>query len=119
MRDARPLVVLDARQAAEHRVSHLAGARRVDPDRPDVGRLAIPAGAPVVVYCSVGWRSASVADVLARAGHAHVFNLEGGIFAWANEGRAVVRDGRSVRAVHPYDATWGRLLRRDLHAYAP
>lgn len=119
MREERPLVLLDARQAAEFRVSHLAGARRVDPGRPDVAGLAIPSGARVVVYCSVGWRSASVADALARAGHRDVRNLEGGIFAWANEGREVVRDGRPVHAVHPYDETWGRLLRRELHAYAP
>ncbi len=119
MREERALVLLDARQLDEHRVSHLAGARRVDPDRPDVASLAIPEGARVVVYCSVGWRSASVADALARAGRSHVFNLEGGIFAWANEGRRVVRGGHAVRAVHPYDATWGRLLRRELHAYTP
>lgn len=119
MREERPLVLLDARQPDEHRVSHLAGARRVDPDHPDVASLAVPEGARVVVYCSVGWRSAAVAEALTRAGHAHVFNLEGGVFAWANEGRPVVRGGRPVRAVHPYDATWGRLLRRELHAYAP
>lgn len=119
MREGRPLLLLDAREVAEHRVSHLAHARRVDPDRPDVRRLALPRGARVVVYCSVGWRSAAVAEAIARAGHREVYNLEGGIFAWANEGREVVRDGRAVRAVHPYDETWGRLLRRELHAYAP
>lgn len=111
-------LLLDARTEAEFAVSHLRGARRIDPDRPD---LAMLANAPslVVVYCSIGWRSASVAEALTRPGGPEPRNLEGGIFAWANEGREVVRDGRPVRAVHPYDAVWGRLLRAELHRMTP
>ncbi len=115
----RPVVLLDARQPAEFAVSHLEGARRVDPDAPDVAGLGLARDARVVVYCSVGWRSASVADALRRAGYGDVHNLEGGIFAWANEGRPVSRDGRRVRAVHPYDETWGRMLRAPLRRYRP
>jgi 3-mercaptopyruvate sulfurtransferase SseA len=67
------------------------------------------------VYCSVGIRSARVADRLRHAGIGAVYNLDGSIFRWASEGRPVVRDGEPVRAVHPYNAVWGRLLPRDLH----
>jgi rhodanese-related sulfurtransferase len=109
----RPLVLLDARTAAEFEVSHLHGARRIDPDRPDVS-ARYPA-VPIVVYCSVGWRSAAVANALIQAGHAEVYNLEGGIFGWANRGRALYRGERRVRVVHPYDALWGRFLDRSLH----
>lgn len=119
LREPRPVVLLDARAADEFRVSHLEGAVRVDPDAPDLSRIRPPAGARVVVYCSVGWRSASVADVLRRHGLADVYNLEGGIFRWANGGGRVVRDGAPVRAVHPFDATWGLLLREPLRAYRP
>lgn len=113
------VVLLDARAPAEYRVSHLEGAIRIDPDRPDLSRLRAPHHARVVVYCSVGWRSASVADALRRAGYRRVYNLEGGIFEWANRGLPVVRGSRPVRAVHPYDGTWGLLLDRELHAYRP
>ena len=41
------------------------------------------------------------------------------IFEWANEGRPVVRDGREVEAVHPYDAVWGRLLAPERRADLP
>ncbi|MCA9613864.1 MAG: rhodanese-like domain-containing protein [Sandaracinus sp.] len=107
-REPAPLL-LDARTEAEFRVSHLEGALRVDPERPDVARLPRPsAGRKVVVYCSVGWRSGDVAAVLRQAGWREVYNLEGGLFAWANAGRAVVGEG--APKVHPFDATWGRLL---------
>jgi rhodanese-related sulfurtransferase len=112
--------LLDAREPPEYAVSHLPGARRVDPGAggsaladalPDIDRRR-----PVVVYCSVGVRSGGVAARLADAGFERVWNLEGSIFRWANEGRPLVRDGRPVREVHPYDAVWGRLLRPDLRA---
>ncbi len=118
----RPPVLLDARQPAEYAVSHLPGARRVDPDASADQLLATlggaDAGRPVVVYCSVGVRSAGVAARLAAAGVDDVRNLEGSVFRWANEGRPLVRDGRAVQHVHPYNAVWGRLLRADLRSEA-
>lgn len=113
LRGARRPRLLDARTAAEYQVSHLADAARIDPDHPDLRSLGADRASPIVVYCSVGYRSAVVAESLQRAGFRDVKNLEGGIFAWANRGLPVVRAGRRVRDVHPYDATWGRLLRAD------
>ncbi|MGF1465517.1 MAG: rhodanese-like domain-containing protein [Sandaracinaceae bacterium] len=112
-------VLLDARQPEEYAVSHLRGAVRVDPDAPDVAALGLRPGDPVVVYCAVGWRSASVAAALRRAGVSNVRNLRGGIFTWAERGEAVVRGGVEVREVHPFDAWWGLLLDRRLHATDP
>lgn len=107
--EAPPPLLLDARTEAEFRTSHLEGALRVDPERPNVASLPRPQnGRKVVVYCSVGWRSADVAAALRDAGWRDVYNLEGGLFAWANAGREVV--GRDAPLVHPFDATWGRLL---------
>ena len=114
----RPLL-LDARSAEEFAVSRLRGATRIDPDRPDL-RLGGPdRRRAIVVYCSVGYRSAHVARALRRAGYRDVRNLEGGIFAWANAGRPVYRGDRAVRDVHPYDSDWGRLLRAELRTRVP
>ena len=115
----RPLL-LDARSPEEYAVSHLPGARRVNPDSAAVPRLdTLSTETPIVVYCSVGYRSARVASRLRERGFTNVANLKGSIFRWANEGRSVVRDGVPVRAVHPYDASWGTLLDDELHAYTP
>jgi rhodanese-related sulfurtransferase len=124
---AAPLL-LDAREPDEYAVSHLRGAKRIDPDASPADALpaaleGVEPDAPVVLYCSVGYRSSKLAAELQEAGFTNVANLEGSIFEWANEGREVVRgqgeDAAPVRAVHPYDATWGRLLDRELRQKQP
>ena len=107
-------LLLDARSEEEIAVSHLAGARRLDPlaDADDL-RAAAARGRPIVAYCSAGYRGARLARRLREAGAVEVSNLEGGIFAWANEGFEVVRNGELVREVHPYHGIFSRLLRRD------
>lgn len=109
-------VILDVRSDGEFAVSHLAGAVRVDPNAAELRSLSIPTDAIVVVYCSVGYRSGAIAERLSAAGIDDVYNLTGGIFAWANEGRSLVRDGAPVDRVHPYGAIWGLFLRSDLRA---
>jgi len=112
---APPPVLLDARAAEEFEVSHLRDARRVDPDSPALDPEDLPHDTPIVVYCSVGYRSAAVADRLKAAGFTRVFNLEGGIFQWANEGRPIFRDREPAHEVHPYSRLWGRWLDSKLH----
>lgn len=112
-----PPVLLDVRTADEYRVSHLRGARRIDPDAGDFGALAdLPRDTAVVVYCSVGYRSSALARRLRAAGFTNVANLEGSLFAWANEGRPVYRGDVRVDQVHPYNKRWGLLLRPALRA---
>lgn len=104
--------LLDVREADEYAVSHLPGARRVDPSLPaEQLEAAVPKDAPVVTYCSVGWRSSSFAKRLQDAGYKNVQNLEGSIFRWANEDRPLVRDGKPADEVHPYSRHWGRLVK--------
>jgi hypothetical protein len=113
------IVLLDVRRPEEYAVSHLPGAVRVDPDAEDLDGLNVPADAAVVTYCSVGYRSSALAERLMERGRANVANLEGSIFAWAGEGRTVVRNGKPVREVHPYGGEWAFLVEEELRAYAP
>lgn len=117
---AQPML-LDVREADEFAISHLAGARRVPPGDvvpPDV--LDLDRSTPIVVYCSVGYRSSRFARALEAAGFDQVWNLEGSIFAWANEERPLVReDERPVSEVHPYDRSWGRLVLPEYRAALP
>lgn len=115
------MVLLDVREADEFAVSRLPGAVRVDPgaDTLPAALAALPRNTPIVVYCSVGVRSAKLVERLREAGFTQAFNLKGSIFRWANEGRPLERDGRSVQTVHPYDRVWGRLLAPERRAYTP
>ena len=110
------LVILDVRTPEEYAVSHLSGAQSVDPNNPDVDALSIPADATVVVYCSIGYRSAAIIDQLEHAGIDEVYNLEGGLFDWANRDRAIYRGDERVREVHPFNRWWGMLLKSDRRA---
>ncbi|MBD2461297.1 rhodanese-like domain-containing protein [Oscillatoria sp. FACHB-1407] len=114
---SKPLL-LDARTPEEFEVSHLPNAHRVERSMltdPDQLPLAEDTTGAIVVYCSVGYRSAQFAQALQTLGYQNVFNLEGSLFEWVNQGYPVYHittDGmeHETQAVHPYNATWGLLL---------
>jgi rhodanese-related sulfurtransferase len=115
---AQPML-LDARSPAEYAVSHLPGARWVDAKAPAAEVVShLGTNQPIVVYCSVGYRSSRLAERLKRAGRTNVFNLDGSIFQWTNEDRMLQREGRPVKEVHPYNKTFGQLLRPEYRATA-
>jgi rhodanese-related sulfurtransferase len=111
----RPALI-DVRSRDEFAVSHLPGAVRAQSSR-EIKTVVrdIPATRPLVLYCSVGIRSSEAAQALLDSGRTNVFNLQGSIFQWANEGRVVVSNGTPVTVVHPYNARWGRLLDASHH----
>jgi rhodanese-related sulfurtransferase len=111
-------LILDARNQTEYEISHLKAAIHIDPIAPDLAALSIVSkDTPIVVYCSVGYRSAKLAQQLDEVGFSGVLNLSGGIFQWANEGRPIFRyDQQPTHFVHPYNAMWGKLLKACYHA---
>lgn len=111
LRSEDPVVLLDVRRPEEFAVSHLAGARRVDPDdpSPQLPPEAYEDGTTVVAYCSVGWRSSRLVESL-RADGVDAHNLEGSAFQWVAEGRPLVRNGHTVHVVHPYGRAWAWLV---------
>lgn len=113
-------VILDTRTGQEYAISHLRDAVRMDPYRPLLNPLrGFPKDTAIVVYASVGYRSARVARWLAQQGYTNVQNLTGSIFQWANEGRPIFSQGRPTVEVHPYDDRWGLMLESQYRAVAP
>ncbi|MBJ95862.1 MAG: molybdenum cofactor biosynthesis protein MoeB [Rickettsiales bacterium] len=77
--------VLDVRKPSEAAIVSL-GADLLIPHEEVGERLnEIPRDRDVLVHCKLGGRSATAAQVLGRAGYDRVFNLAGGIVAWATE----------------------------------
>ena len=82
-----PLTLLDVREPFEWDVANLApqGARLVPlgelPDCMD----QLDRDADIVLYCRTGGRSKGAARHLRAHGFARVWNLKGGITAWANQ----------------------------------
>jgi rhodanese-related sulfurtransferase len=107
--------VRDARAYREFEVSHIAGATWVGHDDFDLAQLAgIATHAPVVVYSSVGYRSARIAVRLLRQEYTHVANIYGGIFQLASTGHPVVTgDETEPEQIHAYSKFRGTWLKRE------
>ena len=117
-------VLIDARKLEEYAVSHLPNAYRAKTVA-EVESLALSKNTPIVVYCSIGYRSGRLAQALRAVGY-RAINLEGSIFQWANEKRALATDEKESKEqkkeeqidqnkqvthkVHPYNSFWGLLL---------
>lgn len=87
------LFLLDVRTLGEYQQARLDGARLIPIDQL-VKRLAeVPRNRPILVYCAVGSRSAQVVNYLARRGYPELYNLSGGIYAWAQKGLPVLQGG--------------------------
>jgi adenylyltransferase/sulfurtransferase len=84
---ADPPFLLDVREGWEWAAASLApeGAHHIPLDELEERRHEVPEDRPVVVYCRSGQRSLRAARSLAAAGVREVYNLEGGILAWARD----------------------------------
>lgn len=111
--------VLDAREWNEFQTSHLEGATWVGYNNLQNRVLAsLPKDKPVVVYCSVGYRSEKIGEKLEEMGFSNVVNLYGGIFDWVNNGKPIVNaQGESTEQVHAYNKKWGRWLNKGEKVY--
>lgn len=113
VRNREPHILVDVREPAEYRVSHIEGAQNFH-TMELIASNQIPKDAIVVTYCSVGYRSSALAEKLQKAGYKNVVNLEGSLFKWANEERRIVKPGGgSTTKVHPYSERWATLLDRE------
>lgn len=112
------IILLDTRSKEEYKVSHLRGARFVAYDAFEEARVQdLPKDAPIVVYCSVGYRSEKIGEKLRKAGYTNVHNLYGGIFEWVNKGFTVYNAKGPTTKVHAYSQVWGVWLQKGEKVY--
>lgn len=84
-------LAVDVREPSETG-RHLPGALLAPLGRLEELGRSLPGGQPLVVYCGHGERSATGVSLLARAGFAPLYNLDGGIGAWEAEGLPLARE---------------------------
>jgi len=122
------LLLFDVRTPKEFAVSHLPGAQRLNPEMSAQKFLQQHAdkitGRQLVFYCSVGVRSASLADrvaaKIASNENVKIRNLRGGIFRWAAQARPLVNAHSATNLVHPYNAVSAKLLPKQVsQSYVP
>jgi rhodanese-related sulfurtransferase len=85
-------VVLDVRTEQEYAEGHLKGAELIDLQAADFPqRIAeLDKDATYAVYCRTGRRSAAAVQLMQQSGFTEVSDLDGGITAWAAQGREIV-----------------------------
>jgi rhodanese-related sulfurtransferase len=93
--------LVDVRYRNEWEAGHIEAATHIPADELDDRLDEVDKERPVVTVCRTGQRSASAAEQLAADGF-EAENLEGGMVAWSEGGRAVVRDdGEPGSVVEP------------------
>ena len=121
------LLIIDTRTKTEYEISFIFGARHLEfpASEDDVQMFAdkniSDETDTVVCYCSLGYRSSKVAQSLSKILskdqrlNIRVYNLEGSIFQWVNEGRVLSSvTGEVTQSCHPFSYMWGLLgLSRD------
>jgi rhodanese-related sulfurtransferase len=83
--DAAPPVLVDVREPWEFAYCHISDSRSVPLAELPVALGTLPRDRDLVVVCHTGMRSYHAAAWLRNAGFQRVFNLRGGVAAWAAE----------------------------------
>lgn len=93
IKDTANVQLLDVRTSDEYNEGHIDGALLIDFYSAlfmDLATMKLSKEKPVAIYCRSGRRSASAANKLAEQGY-DVINLDGGIMAWKQSKKPIVR----------------------------
>ncbi len=102
--------LLDAREIEEFQTSRIPGASYFGYDNPDYSILdKIDKEQPIVLYCSIGYRSEKMGEELQKRGFTNVKNLYGSIFEWANKEYPLVDSkNENTTKIHTYNSRWAK-----------
>ena len=87
-------ILVDTREDLEWAKGHLPGAIHLGKGiiERDIEKTIPDHGAPVVLYCGGGFRSALAADNLQKMGYTNVISMDGGWRGWTESGYPVTKD---------------------------
>ncbi len=93
MSEAKGPLVLDVRTDKEYKEGHLANAVNIDFYKDDFkSQLSkLDKKKPVFVYCAAGGRSGKTATTLSDLGFKEIYDLSGGMQAWMQAKKPVVK----------------------------
>lgn len=83
--------LLDVRTKREFTDGHIKNAKNIVYQGADWDKqvASLDKDKPVYVYCAKGGRSAKCAMILEEAGFTKIFDLDGGVTKWVNEGKTL------------------------------
>lgn len=105
-------LILDVRTPEEFAAGHVKGA--VNLNIYDAGfktaLTKLDKSKPVLVYCKAGGRSADAATQMQDLGFSEVYNFGGGMLAWANADKPMVKDNDVPKAKGINEADYLKLV---------
>ncbi|MDY6836201.1 MAG: MBL fold metallo-hydrolase [Chloroflexota bacterium] len=84
------ILVTDVRSGTEYNSGHIAGALNIHAGQIDDRHVELDNKEPVAVVCRTAHRSSIAGSILKKHGFSEVYNISGGMTAWANAGYEVV-----------------------------
>ena len=101
--------VLDVREASEWNAGHIDGAHYMNykflPEQ--VGELVVTANDHLSVVCAQGLRSSTACSILVQNGFKNIYNITGGMNAWAAAGLPMIdAEGRKVTRAQANKPEW-------------
>ncbi len=83
--------LIDVRSEDEFAERHIKGAKNINVNSKEfaTSMATLDKTKPVYLYCLSGKRSSNATEWAKANGFASVYNLDGGIMAWANSGKAI------------------------------
>lgn len=81
----KPPLLLDVREPWEYQTCHIEGASLMPMNTVPARMAELDRDAETVVVCHHGGRSQQVAMYLERNGFSKLYNLQGGVNAWADQ----------------------------------
>ena len=77
-----------------------------------VSRRRIPLSKkPIILYCSIGYRSEKIGEQLKERGFTEVYNLYGSIFEWVNQDKPIVDEsGEETKKIYTYSWMWSKWM---------
>jgi rhodanese-related sulfurtransferase len=87
--------LVDVREESEWAKDHLPGATHLGKGviERDIEQRIPDTGAPIVLYCGGGFRSALAAENLQKMGYTNVWSMDGGIRGWREKGYPLAGGG--------------------------
>ena len=85
-------VLVDVRTEDEYNSGYIENSLNIDYFSNDfsVNADKLDKSTPIILYCRSGKRSSMSANKISKLGFKEIYNLEGGILEWIEEGNAVI-----------------------------
>ena len=94
------LLLIDVRSVREYQQGALPGSTLIPFWKIMKGDYSLPKDKPLLLICAVGGRSYAAGTYLVGKGHQKVYNLSGGLSAWAKQGVPLPNSPPKVKASH-------------------